>query len=100
MTRLVGDRVTLRAYRDDEASILVSTWADAEWFAPRGTGPRELKERVRERIRRSGGFTEGVVILAIEAEGRAWRVTMTHRVATVRLRRRAGSSARSRRASP
>ena len=70
MTRLVGDRVTLRAYRDDEASILVSTWADAEWFAPRGTGPRELKERVRERIRRSGGFTEGVVILAIEAEGR------------------------------
>lgn len=70
MTRLVGDRVTLRAYRDDEASILVSTWADAEWFAPKGTGPRELKERVRERIRRSGGFTEGVVILAIEAEGR------------------------------
>ena len=70
MTKLAGDRVTLRAYRDDEASILVSTWADAEWFAPRGTGPRELAERVRERIRRSGGFADGVVILAIEADRR------------------------------
>jgi aminoglycoside 6'-N-acetyltransferase len=70
VTRIVGDRVTLRAYHDDEAPILVSTWADAEWFAPKGTGPRELAERVRERIRRSGGFADGVVILAIEAEGR------------------------------
>jgi len=70
MTRLAGDRVTLRSYRDDEAAILVSAWADAEWFAPKGTGPRELEERVRERIRRSGGFTDGVVIFAIEAGGR------------------------------
>jgi aminoglycoside 6'-N-acetyltransferase len=70
MTRLAGDRVTLRAYRDDEASILESAWADAEWFAPKGTGPRELAERVRERIGRSGSFTDGVVIFAIEAEGR------------------------------
>lgn len=70
MTRLAGDQVTLRAYHDDEESILVSTWAEAEWFAPRGTGARELAERVRERIRRSGGFTDGVVIFAIEAEGR------------------------------
>lgn len=70
MTRLAGDRVTLRAYHDDEAPILVSTWADAEWFAPKGTGPRELAERVRDRIRRSGSFIDGVVIFAIEADGR------------------------------
>lgn len=70
MTRLAGDRVTLRAYHDDEAPILVSTWADAEWFAPKGTGPRELAERVRERIRRSGSFSDGVIILAIESDGR------------------------------
>jgi RimJ/RimL family protein N-acetyltransferase len=62
--------VTLRAYHDDEASILVSTWADAPWFAPEGTSRRELTERVRERIRRSGSFTDGVVIFAIESEGR------------------------------
>ena len=42
VTRLAGDRVTLRAYRDDEAPILVSTWADATWFAPKGTTPRDL----------------------------------------------------------
>ena len=70
MTRVAGERVTLRAYHDDEAPILVSAWGDAEWFAPRGTGPRELAERVRERIRRSGSFADGVVILAIETEGR------------------------------
>ena len=70
MTRLAGARVTLRPYRDDDASILVATWADATWFAPKGTGPRELAERVRERIRRSGSFTDGMVIFAIEAEGR------------------------------
>ena len=70
MTRLVGEHVALRPYRADEATILESTWADADWFAPKGTGPRELAERVRERIRRSGSFTEGVVILAIESEGR------------------------------
>ncbi|MGZ8581416.1 MAG: GNAT family N-acetyltransferase [Actinomycetota bacterium] len=70
MTRLAGGRVTLRAYHDDEVPILVSTWADAEWFAPKGTGPRELAERVRERVRRSGSFTEGVIILAIESDGR------------------------------
>ena len=70
MTRLAGARVTLRAYHDDEAPILVSTWADAEWFAPKGTSPRELAERVRERVKRSGSFTEGVIILAIESDGR------------------------------
>lgn len=70
MTRLRGDRVTLRAYDHAEAPVLVTTWADAEWFAPRGTGPRELADRVRERIRRSGSFTEGVIILAIEVDGR------------------------------
>jgi RimJ/RimL family protein N-acetyltransferase len=70
LTRVAGERVTLRAYHDDEAPILVSTWADAEWFAPKGTGPRELAERVRERIRRSGSFSDGVEVLAIEAEGR------------------------------
>jgi RimJ/RimL family protein N-acetyltransferase len=70
VTRLAGDRVTLRAYREAEEPILVSTWADAEWFAPKGTGPRELAERVRERIRRSGSFSDGIVIFAIEAEGR------------------------------
>jgi aminoglycoside 6'-N-acetyltransferase len=70
VTRLTGATVTLRAYHDDEAPILVSTWADAEWFAPKGTGPRELAHRVRERIRRSGSFADGVIILAIEAESR------------------------------
>jgi len=70
VTRLAGDRVRLRAYQPDEASILESTWADAEWFAPKGTGPHELTERVQERIKRSGSFTEGVVIFAIEADGR------------------------------
>ncbi len=67
VTRLAGARVTLRPYRDDETTLLVTTWADATWFAPPGTGPRELADRVRERIRRSGSFTEGMVILAIEA---------------------------------
>jgi aminoglycoside 6'-N-acetyltransferase len=70
MTRLAGSRVTLRAYHDDEAPILVSAWAEAHWFAPKGTSPRELAERVRERIRRSGSFTDGVVIFAVESEGR------------------------------
>jgi len=70
VTRLAGGRVTLRAYHDDEAPILVSRWADAEWFAPKGTGPRELAERVRGRVKRSGSFTEGVIILAIESDGR------------------------------
>ncbi|HJR99024.1 MAG TPA: GNAT family protein [Actinomycetota bacterium] len=70
MTRVAGPRVTLRAYHDDEAPILMSTWADAPWFAPKGTSPRELAKRVRERIRRSGSFTDGVVIFAIESEGR------------------------------
>ena len=62
--------MTLRAYHEDEAPILVSTWGDAPWFAPKGTSPRELAERVRERIRRSGTFTDGVVIFAIESGGR------------------------------
>ena len=70
MTRLAGGRVRLRSYRPDEASILESTWAAAEWFAPKGTGPRALAERVRERIGRSGSFSEGVVVFAIEADGR------------------------------
>ncbi|MEX0651398.1 MAG: GNAT family protein [Actinomycetota bacterium] len=70
MTRLAGEHMSLRPYRVDEAAILESTWADAEWFAPKGTGPRELTARVRERIRRSGSFTEGALILAIEARGR------------------------------
>jgi RimJ/RimL family protein N-acetyltransferase len=70
VTRLAGARVTLRPYRDDEATFLVTTWADATWFAPKGTSPRDLAERVRERIRRSGAFTDGMVILAVEAEGR------------------------------
>jgi RimJ/RimL family protein N-acetyltransferase len=70
VTRLAGERVSLRPYRADEASILESTWADAEWFAPRGTGPRELASRVRERVRRSGSFTEGALILAIEEGSR------------------------------
>jgi RimJ/RimL family protein N-acetyltransferase len=70
VTRLAGDRVTLRAYRDDEAAILVAVWSDADWFAPPGTSPRELVDRARERIRRSGSFSDGVVIFAIESEGR------------------------------
>ena len=70
MTRVAGSRVTLRAYHDDEAPVLMSAWADAPWFAPKGTSSRELAERVRERIRRSGSFTDGVVIFAIESEGR------------------------------
>jgi RimJ/RimL family protein N-acetyltransferase len=70
VTRIAGARVTLRAYRDDEATILATTWADATWFAPEGTSPRELAERVRERIRRSGSFTDGMMNFAVEAEGR------------------------------
>jgi RimJ/RimL family protein N-acetyltransferase len=70
MTRVVGDRVVLRAYHDDEGPVLVSAWADAEWFAPKGTGPRELARRVHERIGRSGSFADGVIILAIESDGR------------------------------
>jgi aminoglycoside 6'-N-acetyltransferase len=70
VTRLAGARVTLRAYRDDEAPILLSAWSDAEWFAPKGATRRELSERVRERIRRSGSFVDGVIVFAIEADGR------------------------------
>jgi len=70
MTRIAGDRVTLRAYREAEASVLTSAWADAEWFAPKGTTPRELAARVEERIKRSGEFVDGSLIFAIEAEGR------------------------------
>lgn len=69
MNRLVGERVSLRPYRADEAAILESTWADAEWFVPKGAGPRELTARVWERIRRSGSFTEGALILAIDENG-------------------------------
>lgn len=70
MTRLAGDRVTLRAYRDDEAPILVAAWSDVEWFAPEGSTPRDLADRARERVRRSGSFSDGVVIFAIESDGR------------------------------
>lgn len=69
MTRLAGEHVSLRPYRADEAAILESTWADAEWFVPKGTGPHELAARVRERVRQSGSFTQGALILAIEEAG-------------------------------
>ena len=70
VTRLAGERVTLRPYRDDEADDPGGDVGRRRVVRAQGHGPRELAERVRERIRRSGSFTEGVVIFAIEAEGR------------------------------
>jgi RimJ/RimL family protein N-acetyltransferase len=70
MTRLVGDKVTLRAFRADEAAILLDVWGDAEWFVRQGSSPAELRARVEDRIAHSGGFADGLVAFAIEAEGR------------------------------
>jgi RimJ/RimL family protein N-acetyltransferase len=70
MTRLVGDKVTLRAFREDEAAKLLDAWGDAEWFAPRGSSPADLRARVNDRIAHSGEFVDGLVAFAIEAEGR------------------------------
>jgi RimJ/RimL family protein N-acetyltransferase len=70
MTRLVGDRVILRAFREDEAAMLLDAWGDAEWFAPRGSSPADLRARVNDRIVHSGEFVDGLVAFAIEAEGR------------------------------
>lgn len=70
MTRVVGDRVTLRAFREAEAAVLLEAWGEAEWFAPKGTSPKALRERVDQRIAHSGEFVDGLVAFAIEAEGR------------------------------
>jgi RimJ/RimL family protein N-acetyltransferase len=70
MTKVVGDLVTLRSFRESEAPALLEVWGDADWFAPRGTSPTDLRDRVAQRIERSGEFVDGLVAFAIEAEGR------------------------------
>ena len=72
-TRLAGDRVTLRPTTTTRRRSSSRPGADAEWFAaPRGARAEELAERVRDASGGSGSFSEGAVILAIEA-GRAAR---------------------------
>jgi RimJ/RimL family protein N-acetyltransferase len=68
--RLVGERVVLRPYRDDDSVVLFSAWQDAEWLAPPGTSRREIEARIGERISSSGGFSDGQLIFGIDEEGR------------------------------
>lgn len=70
MTTIDGSTVRLRPYRTDEMPFLLDYWRDAEWFAPQGTQPQELADRVAKRIDGSGSFANGAVNYAIEHQGR------------------------------
>ena len=62
MIRLQGDRVVLRAFREDEFDAV----------AAREAGPgagEETRQRLRERLWRSGQWTEHELRLAVEADG-------------------------------
>jgi RimJ/RimL family protein N-acetyltransferase len=69
VTRVVGQRVTLRAFRDDEFERVLK----AAQAAPVGDGihwgPRD-PEPIRQKIERSGIWQEGWIEFAIESEGR------------------------------
>ena len=69
MTRVVGERVTLRAFREDEFERVLQ----AAQAAPVGDGihwgPRD-PEPIRQKIEASGTWHEGWIEFAIEADGR------------------------------
>ena len=69
MTRVVGERVTLRAFREDEFERVLQ----AAQAAPVGDGihwgPRE-PEPIRQKIEASGTWHDGWIEFAIEADGR------------------------------
>lgn len=62
MIRLQGDRVVLRAFREDEFDAVAAREADPE-------ATEETRQRLRERLWRSGQWTEHELRLAVEAEG-------------------------------
>jgi RimJ/RimL family protein N-acetyltransferase len=59
VTVLRGERATLRPFRPDELDFMLRHWR---------TGVS--RERLAERIERSGRFADGILELAIEADGR------------------------------
>lgn len=68
MTRIVGDRVTLRGFRDDELDRLVEVARAAPTDDGIHWGPTDPAS-IRQRIASSGGWSHGHLILAIEADG-------------------------------
>ena len=70
MTRIVADRVVLRAFRDEELNRLVDITSG--WPVDDGIhwGPRD-RDALRRKIELSGSWTEdGQLNLAVESEGR------------------------------
>ncbi|HEY7454146.1 MAG TPA: GNAT family protein [Thermoleophilaceae bacterium] len=68
MTRIVGDRVTLRGFRDDELDRLVEVATAAPTDDGIHWGPTD-RASIRQRIASSGVWSHGHLILAIEADG-------------------------------
>ena len=69
MTVLRGSAVTLRPFRADELDRLVEVArGDLDEYGPRG-GPRDA-DGLRDRIAISGSWSNGMLVLAIEAAGR------------------------------
>jgi RimJ/RimL family protein N-acetyltransferase len=56
---VLGERVTLRPLRPDEAEMLL-----------RNAGPGMTHERMAQRIEQSGTFVDGMLNLGVEADGR------------------------------
>jgi RimJ/RimL family protein N-acetyltransferase len=68
VTRIVGDEVTLRAFRDDELDRLVEVARAAPADDGIHWGPTD-RTSIRQRIASSGTWMHGHLILAIEADG-------------------------------
>jgi RimJ/RimL family protein N-acetyltransferase len=66
--RLRGDRVLLRAFHEAELPLLWEREVEAAVGDPPEDTP-EARERLYERLRRSGGWTEQELRLAVEAGG-------------------------------
>lgn len=68
MTRIAGDRVTLRGFREDELDRLVAVSIAAPSDDGIHWGPTD-RASIRQRIVSSGTWSHGHLILAIEAQG-------------------------------
>jgi RimJ/RimL family protein N-acetyltransferase len=69
VTRIVGERVTLRPFRDDELERLVQLAEAAPTDDGIHWGPTEPGQ-IRQRIQASGTWSHGHLTFAVEAEGR------------------------------
>jgi RimJ/RimL family protein N-acetyltransferase len=68
MTRIVGDAVTLRGFRDDELDRLVEVARSSPTDDGIHWGPTD-PAMIRQRIAASGSWSHGHLIMAIEADG-------------------------------